>query len=136
MAINALNVADETNEQSAFEVDLEKVMVWDPDIIFLDPGNMNLVNEEYATNPGFFDSLSAVQNGEIYTMPSFNNYSTNITYALMDAYFSGTVLYPEKFADIDIAKKSNEVLTFFLGSGYYDEMVADGLGFGKLTIGE
>ena len=136
MAINAINVADATDEKSSFEVDLEKVLVWNPDIIFLDPGNMNLVNEEYAKNPNFFKSLKAVQNKEVYTMPSFNNYSTNITYAIMDAYFSGTVLYPEKFADIDIAEKSNEILEFFLGKGYYDEMVADGLGFGKLTIGE
>ena len=35
------------------EVDLEKVIEWDPDIIFLDPGNMDLVNDEYNTNPGF-----------------------------------------------------------------------------------
>lgn len=136
MAINALNVADEMGEEGAFEVDLEKVLVWDPDIIFLDPGNMNLVNEEYNTNSSFFASLSAVQNGEVYTMPSFNNYSTNITYCLMDSYFAGIVLYPEKFSDIDMKEKGNEILQKFLGSSYFEEMEADGLYFGKITIGE
>ncbi|MBS6397694.1 MAG: iron ABC transporter substrate-binding protein [Clostridiales bacterium] len=136
MAINAKNVADETGEKAAFEVDLEKVIVWDPDVIFLDPGNMSLVNEEYASNPDFFHSLTAVQNGEIYTMPSFNNYSTNITYCLMDAYYAGKVLYPERFEDIDMKTKGNEILDQFLGAPYFDEMEADGLYYGKLTLGE
>ncbi len=45
MGVNALNVADEAADQNYYEVDLEKVIEWDPDIIFLDPGNMDLVNE-------------------------------------------------------------------------------------------
>lgn len=135
MAIHALNVADKTEEKDSFEVDLEKVVVWDPEIIFLDPGNMNLVNEEYASNPDFFNSLSAVKNGNLYTMPSFNNYSTNITYCLMDAYYAGKVLYPKEFADINIKEKGNEILNTFLGKGYFDAMSADGLYYGKLVLG-
>ncbi len=135
MAINAINVADETGETGSFDVDLEKVLEWDPDIIFLDPGNMNLVEDEYRTNPSFFESLRAVQEGEIYAMPSFNNYSTNVTYAIIGAYYAGTVLYPEQFADIDIAEKADEILKYFFGEGYYDEMVADNMGYGKLTLG-
>lgn len=136
LAVNAKNVADETGEKAAFEVDLEQVVVWDPDVIFLDPGNMNLVREEYASNPDFFHSLTAVQNGEIYTMPSFNNYSTNITYCLMDAYFAGKILYPAQFEDIDMETKSNEIMSKFLGTAFFDEMEADGLYYGKLALGE
>jgi iron complex transport system substrate-binding protein len=136
MAINALNVADEIGEEGSYEVDLEKVAVWDPDIIFLDPGNMNLVNEEYNTSTNFFKSLSAVQEGKVYTLPSFNNYSTNITYCLMDSYFAGSILYPEEFSDIEMKEKGNEILEKFFGYGYFNEMEADGLYFGKIVIGE
>ena len=136
LAIDAKNVADETGEKAAFEVDLEKVIVWDPDVIFLDPGNMSLVNDEYKANPDYFHSLSAVQNGQVYTMPSFNNYSTNITYCLMDAYYAGQVLYPQQFADIDLEEKSAEIMTAFLGKSFFKEMEADGLYYGKLTLGE
>ena len=69
-------------------------------------------------------------------MPSFNNYSTNITYCLMDSYFAGTILFPEEFYDIDISVKGNEILRIFLGRGYFDEMEADGLYFGKIILGE
>lgn len=136
MGVNALNVADEVADQNYFETDLEKVVEWDPDVIFLDPGNMDLVNDEYKTNPGYFTALRAVQEGNVYTMPSFNNCGTNITYALMDAYYAGIVLYPEQFADVDMAAIGGQILKTMLGEDFYEEMDAGGLYYGKLTIGE
>ena len=136
IGVNALNVADEAEDQNYYEVDLEKVIEWDPDIIFLDPGNMDLVNDEYNTNPGFFDSLRAVREGKVYTMPSFNNCGTNITYALMDAYYAGIVLYPEQFADVTMPEIGGKILTFMLGKDTFAEMEAGGLYYGTLTIGE
>lgn len=135
-AINALNVADEVTKEGYYETDLEKIIVWDPDVIFLDPGNMNLVNDEFATNPNYFKSVRAVQEGRVYTMPAFNAAGTNITYALMDAYFAGTVLFPERFADVDMAKKSAEILKLFLGEDIYDTMAEGGLYYGSIKIGE
>lgn len=136
MGVNALNVADEAADQNYYEVDLEKVIEWDPDIIFLDPGNMDLVNDEYNTNPGFFDALRAVEEGQVYTMPSFNNCGTNITYALMDAYYAGIVLYPEQFADVTMLEIGGKILSFMLGKDTFAEMEAGGLYYGELTIGE
>ena len=136
MGVNALNVADEAADQNYYEVDLEKVIEWDPDIIFLDPGNMDLVNDEYNTNPGFFDALRAVKEGQVYTMPSFNNCGTNITYALMDAYYAGIVLYPEQFADVTMPGIGGKILSFMLGKDTFAEMEAGGLYYGELTIGE
>ena len=136
IGINALNVADEVKDTNYFETDLEKILQWDPDVIFLDPGNMDLVNDEYKTNPGFFQALRAVQEGEIYTMPSFNNCGTNITYALMDAYYAGIVLYPEAFADVDMAEIGGQILKAFLGEDFFEEMAAGGLYYGKLTLGQ
>lgn len=154
-AINACNVADEfLTEQvgeamqnsaqtgtayvgnDGFEVDLEQVIAWDPDVIFLDPGNMDLVNDEYENNPGFFKSLRAVQAGEVYTMPSSNSAGPNITYLLINAYYAGMVLYPEQFGDIDLAQKAEEIMETMLGKDFFEEMKAGGLYYGKITIGE
>lgn len=66
---------------------------------------MSLVRDEYQTNPGFFDSLTAVREGNLYACVSFNNYSTNVGYALADAYYAGSVIYPERFDDVNIARK-------------------------------
>jgi len=134
--IGAYNLADTALDDGFYEVDFEQIVAWDPDIIFLDPGNMSLVNAEYETNPALFRSLRAVQQGRVYSMPAFNFSATNITYALINAYFAGTILFPEQFADVDIAEKSADILTFFLGENTFDIMVAEGLFYGTITIGE
>lgn len=154
-AVNALNVADvlleeRTGEAAAeaaasgkayigndgFEVDLEQIIAWDPDIIFLDPGNMDLVNDEYANNPGFFDSLRAVQEGQVYTMPSTNAAGPNVTYLLINAYYAGLTLYPEQFSDIRLEDKAAEIMEMMLGENFFDQMVEGGLYYGTITIGE
>lgn len=135
LAIGARNVADEAGETGYYDADPEKIVAWDPDVIFLDPGNMDLVNDEYRSNPGYFESLRAVQEGKVYSCVSFNNYSTNVGYAIADAYYAGTVLFPDRFTDVDIAAKTDEILEFLLGEGYYDEMAADGLRFGVMELG-
>ena len=154
-AVNALNVADvlleeRTGEAAAeaaasgkayigndgFEVDLEQIIAWDPDIIFLDPGNMDLVNDEYANNPGFFDSLRAVQEGHVYTMPSTNAAGPNVTYLLINAYYAGLTLYPEQFSDIRLEDKAAEIMEMMLGENFFDQMVEGGLYYGTITIGE
>ena len=153
-AVNALNVADvlleeRTGEAAAeaaasgkayigndgFEVDLEQIIAWDPDIVFLDPGNMDLVNDEYANNPGFFDSLRAIQEGQVYTMPSTNAAGPNVTYLLINAYYAGTVLYPEQFADITLEEKAGEIMELMLGEDFFDQMQEGGLYYGTITIG-
>lgn len=135
-AIGAKNVVDETGQDGSLQIDLEKVLVWDPEVIFLDPGNMDLVNEQYDKNPTYFQSLQAVKNGEVYSMISYNNYTTNVELAVADAYYAGKVMFPEQFADIDIEKKADELFELFLGKPIYSDMQAAGLSFGKITIGE
>ena len=114
---------------------LEELRSYAPDVIFLDPGNMDLVNDEYRTNPGYFDALRAVQEGNLYTMPSFNNCGTNVTYALMDAYYAGIVLFPEAFADVRMDAIGAEILEALLGENFFEEMEKGGLFYGKLTLG-
>ena len=136
MGINARNVADETGMEGFFEANPEQVIMWNPDIIFLDPGNIDLVHSEYATNPTFFNSLKAVREKRTYTMPAFNYAGTNVTYALINAYFAGTVLFPDEFADIDIAEKAREILLFLLGTNTFETMAHNGLYYGQISIGE
>ena len=128
-------MADRADQEGYYDADPESIVAWDPDVIFLDPGNLALVNDEYKANPGYFDTLRAVREGRVYSCISFNNYSTNVGYALADAYYAGTVLFPERFADVDMAAKTDEILEFLLGRGYYQEMAADGLSFGTMELG-
>ena len=61
---------------------------------------------------------------------------TNVEIALADAYYAGTVVYPDKFKDINIEQKTDEIFEFLLGEKLYSKYVAAGQGFGSLTIGK
>ena len=124
-----------TPKKTYDEVDLEQIIRWDPDIIFLDPGNMDLVNDEYRNNPDFFQSLRAVREGKLYTMPSTNAAGPNITYLLINAYYAGIVLYPDQFADVVLEEKAGEIMEQMLGADFFQEMEEGGLYYGTIAIG-
>lgn len=136
-----LNVKDifEEKEETAKGaiIEKEKILTANPDIIFLDPNNMPLVNEDYKTNKEFYQSLQAVKNNQLYSMLGYNYYYTNVEIALANCYYSGSIIYPEKFKDVDPVEKAKEIFGFMIGSDtYYEELLEIGFGFSKITLGE
>ena len=119
------------------EVDKEKILDWDPKILFLDAGNMGLIEAEYADDPGFFEQLNAVKNGNVYQWPNSTANYTNLEVPLVNAYYAGMMLYPEAFADVDFEAKASEIFDFFLGrTGYLEALTNNGLGYTTITLGE
>ncbi len=100
--IGAKNLADTTGQTGAFNMDMEQVLSWDPDVIFLDLNGMALIREDYARNPEYYHSLKAVEQGRVYSQISFRSSATNLETALADAYYAASVLYPEQFQDFFI----------------------------------
>ena len=138
-AINAKHVTDETGKNGSLIIDKEQLLVWDPDIIFLDPNNIELVRSDYRENPDFYHSLSAVQNNRIYTQVAYNWYTTNVEIAIADAYYAGTVMFPAQFQDIDIQEKAAEIFVSMLGdkaANYHQDLTNGQLGFGVLHLDE
>ena len=119
------------------EVDKEQILQWDPEVLFLDAGNLGLIEAEYADDPAFFEQLKAVKNGNVYQWPNSTANYTNLEVPLVNAYYAGTVLYPEAFADVDFGAKAEEIFEFFLGRpGYLEALTENGLGYGKITLGD
>jgi iron complex transport system substrate-binding protein len=133
--VHARNVVDETGQKGAMLIDIEKVTVWDPDIIFLNPSNMNLVNDDYSKNPAFYDNLKAVKNGAVYTQISYNYNWSNLEIAIADAYYAGKIIFPDAFTDIDPILKADEIFSVMLGEPFYDKLAAEGLRFERIAIG-
>ncbi|SEG13324.1 iron complex transport system substrate-binding protein [Caloramator fervidus] len=127
--LNIKNVADETGKIGSVMIDKEKLVEWDPPIIFIDLGGLEIVKQDYSKNSKFYDSLTAFKKGNVYSQLPYNFYGTNIDTALVDAYFIGKIVYPEKFKDINIKEKADEIYKFFVGKELFDKMQED---FGKL----
>jgi iron complex transport system substrate-binding protein len=134
--LHAKNVVDETGKSGSLMIDKEQLLEWDPDFLFIDQNGYAAVLEDYRKNPAFYESLSAVKNGNVYSQLPYNRYSTNIDTALADAYYLGKVLFPAAFADIDPAKKADEIYETLLGCPVYAEMAAAFGEFSALQLGE
>ncbi len=129
-AVGALNVADGMGQAGAVDVDLEQIAQWDPDFMFLNAGNYDLLKQDYDQNPAFFQSLTAFQDGDICTQPFYNFNGTNVDTGVCDAYFIGATIYPEQFADVDLEDLYAEVYEVMLdGFDFYGLMQQNGMGF-------
>ncbi|MCP1716136.1 iron complex transport system substrate-binding protein [Methanocalculus alkaliphilus] len=136
--VHAENVASGLGTAHA-DVAKEALVDWDPDYIFIDLSTTNLGEsgaiDQLTTDPAL-NCLSAVKSGKIYGVLPYNAYTTNYGTVLANAYFVGSVLYPERFADIDPAEKADEIYSFLVGEPVFSELNSQysGLGFSQLHL--
>ena len=134
--IHAKNLANTTDQTGAFNIDVEQVLAWDPDVIFLDFNGMSLIKEDYEAHPDFYNALTAVQEGKVYSQISFRSSASNLETALADAYYAACIMFPKAFSDIDPVEKAGEIFEALLGTNPYEELKGAGYEFRPITIGE
>jgi iron complex transport system substrate-binding protein len=67
------------------------------------------------------------------TLP-YNNYHTNLELALANSWYIAQIVYPERFADSDPARKTDEICQMFVGIPCYEQLRAEFGGFGRLQL--
>ena len=92
------------------------------DIMIMDAAAVKNIKPLFAENPQMFDHMKAWKNGEVYLQMAYNAYYTNFETALVNAWFIGKTVYPDKFSDVDIVSKTNEVTKAFLGVELSDKI--------------
>lgn len=126
---NAKNVASDSSRKKQLrhaDVAKEKLLEWDPEVLFVDLSTTQIESDgcaftELRTDP-VYQGLSAVQAGRVYTVLPYNWYTQNFGSILADAYFVGTLLYPEQFKDVDPVTKADEIYTFLVGKPVFAAM--------------
>ena len=96
-------------------IDWEQLLVWNPELIFVDAGGWPLVKQEFQSRPEIFQILTAYRNQQIYLLWPYNNYHSNFEVMLLNAWYIGKVLFPEQFADISMSEKTDEIMAYFVG---------------------
>jgi iron complex transport system substrate-binding protein len=122
------------NSTSVVTLDLEALPSLNPQIIFTDYAGMTLIKQDVQAHPEIFNQLSAVTNGKVYGVLNYNSYTTNFEIALSDAYYVGSVLYPNQFSDVNAAAKADDIYTFLCGAPVYSQMVSLYGPFGPVDI--
>ena len=137
-AIAANDVTDGIAEKSGgILVDREQILGWNPQVIFLDSGGVNLVKMDFDKNPGFYTQLKAVTHNMVYQYPSSTSYYSNVEIPIVNSYYVGSILYPEQFTDIDFSQKADEIFRFFLGVDHYlKNLEAADFGYCNVILGD
>ena len=136
-ALHARNVVEEAGIDGYVTLDKEKLLELDPDFLIIDAGGLSVLQEDYETNPDYYESLSAVKRRDVYLQLPFNYYGANLEIALADAYYIGTVLYPDAFSDVDPAGKFDEICQALLDIDAYAQIAETYFGgYQRLELGE
>jgi len=123
--IKAKNIAKGLGKEGHHFINKEKILALNPDVIFLDALGLSIITSDYAKYPQIYQALNAFSKGRVYTLWPFNAYMTNIDTVIIDSYAAGSILYPEKFRDIDMHKKIDEVYSFYIGKSVSEPMKKD-----------
>jgi iron complex transport system substrate-binding protein len=92
------NIADETGKEMDTEVNMEQILAWDPDVIFM--GRMP--SADPVLKGQTWSELSAVKNGQVYLCPDgvmFWDYSSE---GVLLMQYLAQKLYGELFEDLDM----------------------------------
>ena len=118
----------------------EQLLLWDPEIIFLDIASARLAPsanglEQLRKDP-VYQTLSAVRSGQVYGVFPYNFYNTNFESVFANAYYIGSILYPEQFADLDPMAKAEEISTFLNGGRAFEQINKDfdAIGFSRIPV--
>jgi len=118
----------------------EKIVFWNPDLIFLDVSTMRLGSgasalDQLRTDPAYRD-LSAVRKGDVFGLFPYNSYNQNFEAVFANAYYVGKILYPERFTDVQPLAKAEEISTILNGSPAFETLNKqfEGLAFSRIRI--
>jgi iron complex transport system substrate-binding protein len=128
------NIADGLGTDGAFTIDLEAVSSAQPDYVFVDCGNLQMVQDDYNANPSYYQALDAFNDGNVYSLIPYRFYATNVGLALADCYQVGKTVYPQAFADVDPTAKLDEISTFLLGAPLASDLAAAGYTYQQLQF--
>lgn len=122
-AFNAGGVGKELQHSA---ISKEKILEWDPEILFLDLSTLQMGDKagglyELQTDPSY-RALNAVKKGKVYALLPYNWYSRNYGSILANAFYVGKLLYPERFVDVDSAVKADEIYKFLVGKDVFEDM--------------
>ncbi len=113
-------------ELSNSNIAKEKIVVWDPDYLFLDLSTLQLGDKagglyELKTDPAY-QSLTSVKKRRIFGLLPYNLYTKNYGSILANGYYIGKLLYPGQFTDVEPNQKADEIYQFLVGKPVFAKM--------------
>ena len=110
-----INLANDCAGTSV-NVGLEQIIAWNPDVILLASSRPeDYAKVDFILNAPELQSIKAVQEGRVYSVyyPYASGYSHDRNF--LNVIYIAKILYPDKFADIDMDEEGEEIEYAFVG---------------------
>jgi iron complex transport system substrate-binding protein len=125
---NTVNVISSIDKKSVSHVrgtyiDKEQLLVWNPEYLFFDESGLSLIFNDLKPNKALFENLTAINENKMFTLLPYNNYAVNYELVFINCWFTGKILYPERFEDIVFEEKANEISGMFFGKFIYNRII-------------
>ena len=104
-------------------IDLETLLKWNPEVIFIDQGGYRLVKNNFDSFNALSKLLDCYKNKQVYLIWPYYMYHSNFEVMLINAWNVGKVIYPEQFEDIDMRDKIDEIVIQFVGKPITDKLI-------------
>ena len=107
-----------------WQVSKEQIIAWNPDVILLHCVGAvgSLTIEDVLSDPDL-DSVSAVQNGKVYSTKGFM-FGWDPATGVVESFYMAKLFHPDEFADLDVEEVGNEILEEVYGSdGIWTAMI-------------
>ena len=127
--VNASNVAAElagtanAGGTNATTVDIEQLIVWNPEYLFIDAAGMTLAQPQLSPDSPLNNTLKAVKEHQLYTLMPYNWYATNYETILVNAWYIASVLYPGQLYDQPFTERRRAIYEFMIGKDVSDDLL-------------
>ena len=91
------------------QVDIETLLRYNPEVIFLDKFGKKIIDKEQKEKKIFFEALKAFKTKQIHWLPPYNYYNTNIENCYSNAWEIAKILEAKE----DIEKEKERIMSIF-----------------------
>lgn len=102
------------------QIDPERLLAWDPATLFLAADNLDRARADL--DDPTYASVDAVEAGESYTLLPHASYHHNYGSILANATFVGKKIYPDRFEDVRVDTRADEIFEAMFGTALIDDL--------------
>jgi iron complex transport system substrate-binding protein len=116
-----INVAKDAADGNV-NVGIEQIIAWNPDVILVACSSPEDSGVDFILQAPELQSIKAVKEGKVYNTFYPNCRGSPHDRNLINMFYIGKLLYPDKYKDINLEAEGNEIMKKFLGvDGVYTE---------------
>ncbi|WP_303850497.1 ABC transporter substrate-binding protein [Seleniivibrio woodruffii] len=104
------------------EISLNELVEAKPDYFFVEYTMLDKLKQDYAANKALFRNIPAIKNNRVYTILPYNRYAAHYENLFINAYYIGTIIFPDIFGNTNMKTTADAVSAEFTGNDIYGKM--------------